>query len=486
MADSTDLTNLVDNLAGTAVLCVGDVMLDRFIYGEVDRISPEAPIPVFSIERETMMLGGAGNVVRNLVALGGKPNFVSVVGGDAAGREIVALIGGETGVVPDILVENGRPTTIKTRYIAAGQQMLRADHETVTALTSTTVERTVDHAVAAMEGCAAVVLSDYAKGVLAPAVTARVIEAARQAGRPVVVDPKGIDYAHYRGATLLTPNRRELAEATRMPVSSDDEIVAAACDLIDRIEVDAILVTRGGEGMTLVADGAVHHLPAEALEVFDVSGAGDTVVATVASAMAGGLTLLDAARLANMSAGLVVGKVGTATVSLAELTGALHKHDVLAGADKLVGLPTLLERVAAWREAGHGIGFTNGCFDLLHPGHVSLLAQARAACDRLIVGLNSDASTRRLKGEGRPIQTEAARAAVLSSLASVDAVVVFAEDTPVKLIEAFRPDVLVKGADYKPQEVVGADIVTGYGGRVLLADLAPGHSTTATIARMGR
>ncbi|MGH7125050.1 MAG: D-glycero-beta-D-manno-heptose 1-phosphate adenylyltransferase, partial [Stellaceae bacterium] len=288
------------------------------------------------------------------------------------------------------------------------------------------------------------------------------------------------------GASLLKPNRGELGAATKLPVGTEEEVTAAARALIDDFELGAVLVSLSQEGMLLVeASGAVHRLSAEAREVFDVSGAGDTVVAVLGAALGAGASLLDAARLANIAAGVVVGKVGTAVVHASELEEAIVNRDALAG-QKLLPLPLALDHVARWRRNGLKIGFTNGCFDILHPGHVSLLAQARSHCDRLVVGLNSDASIGRLKGPDRPVQNAAARGAVLSSLASVDMVVVFDEDTPKALIAALQPEVLVKGADYRKDEVVGADVVEAHGGKVVLAELVPGYSTTATIARMVR
>jgi len=323
--------------------------------------------------------------------------------------------------------------------------------------------------------------------VLSPELIKALIDGATAAKKPVLVDPKGLDYSIYHGATLVTPNRKELHEATRMPVGTDDEIVAAARHLCATCGIANVLVTRSQDGMTLVtAKGMAHHLPAEAREVFDVSGAGDTVVAVMAAAIAGGTAPLEAARLANIAAGIVVGKVGTAVVTGDELVAALHHSDISAGEAKLASHAGAIAQIDRWRRKGLRVGFTNGCFDLLHPGHVSLLSQARAACDRLVVGLNSDASVRRLKGANRPVQTEAARATVLASLASVDLVAIFEEDTPERLIKALHPDVLVKGADYTIDKVVGADLVTGWGGKVVLAELSPGHSTTATIARMAK
>ncbi|MSO75747.1 MAG: D-glycero-beta-D-manno-heptose-7-phosphate kinase [Alphaproteobacteria bacterium] len=484
MNDLANITDLVERLAGLPVLCLGDVMLDRFVHGVVDRISPEAPIPILRIESEQAMLGGAGNVVRNLVALGAAPRLVSVVGDDAAGREVLSLVGAETGLLPDILVEPGRQTTIKTRYVAGGQQILRADRETVAPVSPRTLERAIDAALAALGECRAVILSDYAKGLIVDGLAARLIAEARRQGKPVIVDPKGSDYSRYRGATIVTPNRRELAEATRLPIGGDAEIMAAAEHLRAHLGAAGVLVTRGPEGMTLVDETGCQHLAAEAREVFDVSGAGDTAAATLTAALAAGLSFPLAARLANVAAGIVVGKTGTAVVHARELAAQLRRADLLSGADKIVDRAIALERVRAWRARGLKIGFTNGCFDLLHPGHVSLLSQTRAACDRQIVAINGDASVRALKGPTRPVQSEAARAAVLASLSSVDLVVIFSEETPLSLIEALRPDVLVKGADYSIDRVVGAEFVQSHGGRVLLAELLPGHSTSATLARL--
>lgn len=485
MTDQSQLAALVAGLKDIPVLVVGDVMLDRYVYGDASRISPEAPIPVLAIDHETAMLGGAGNVVRNLVAVGAKVEFISAVGDDQAGREVRHLLESEKGVAPRLAVEPGRRTSIKTRYCAGSQQLLRADSETVGSLTRGGQEDVLEAVARALAQAKALILSDYGKGVLSQDSLPAMISLALKAGKPVVADPKGIDFSRYRGATLLTPNKRELAEATQMPVNSDEAVVAAAKRLIDGCGVMNVLVTRSQDGMTLVEGaGAVHHLKAEAREVFDVSGAGDTVIATLAAALGAGISLVQAARLANAAAGIVVGKIGTAVVHPEELVAAFHHQDLWQAENKLASWEQAKDRIKAWRRKGFKIGFTNGCFDLLHPGHVSLLAQARAACDKLVVGLNSDASVQRLKGPTRPVQSEASRAAVLASLASVDLVAIFGEDTPIELIKALKPDLLVKGADYTVDKVVGADLVASWGGRVLLADLAQGHSTTATIARM--
>ena len=480
--DVTELTAAVQRLARTSVTVIGDVMLDRYVYGTVSRISPEAPIPILAVEREVAMPGGAGNVVRNLTALGVAVAFVSVVGDDQAGSDITGLIGGQPGVEPWLLVEGARVTTVKTRYVSHGQQLLRADQEQTAPVATKLAERMLRIAGDALAATSVAVLSDYNKGVLGGDVAARLIVAAKAAGRRVVVDPKGVDYARYAGADVITPNRRELAQATEMPTETEDEVVAAAMKLRAAHGFGAVLVTRSEDGMTLVdADGAQHY-PAEAAEVFDVSGAGDTVVAALAAAMAAGLSLRVAARIANIAAGIVVGKVGTAVARTDDLLAALTPQG--GALRKVVTREAAAEQAERWRRRGWRTGFTNGCFDLLHPGHVHLLEQARGQCDRLIVGLNSDASVRRLKGSTRPVQPEAARAAVLASLSAVDLVVVFDEDTPERTLELLRPDLLVKGADYALDAVVGGDMVLGWGGKVWLAELMPGFSTTATVRRI--
>ena len=486
MADNSDLLPHIERLQSARVLCIGDVMLDHYVYGQVERVSPEAPIPVLCVERELKTLGGAGNVLRNLVALGASASFVSVIGSDDAGREIGRLLEAQDGAEVHVLVQPQRTTTVKTRYVAANQQLLRADRETAVPLGPFIREDLLRLARELVTTHSVVIVSDYAKGVLTEGVALEIIRAAREAGAFVIVDPKGGDHIRYRGADLLKPNRRELAHATGLPVATESEIAAAGNALIERCGFGAVLASLGQEGMVLVtADGAVHVQRAEVREVYDVSGAGDTVVAVLGAGIGSGISLVEAARLANIAAGIVVGKVGTAVVYASELAARLNGHDLYT-ADKVMPRAHAIDEVERWRRQGLKIGFTNGCFDLLHPGHVALLRQAKAACDRLIVGINSDASAARLKGPSRPVQSDTARAAVLASLAAVDLIVIFEEDTPIELIRALHPQLLVKGADYRLDEVVGADIVKASGGEVLLAEVMPGYSTSATIARFAR
>ncbi len=488
----TDLAAQLQAIAGTRVLAVGDAMLDRYVYGAVERISPEAPIPVLRVEREEVTLGGAGNVLRNLAALGADPLFCAVVGGDAAGQQVQRLAAEALGGGGRLLVDKEVRTTVKQRMISGQQQLLRADWDNAGPPRAQTLDSLRDVSLGLLAEAQALLLSDYGKGALQAEVLAPLIAAARAAGLPLVIDPKGRDYGRYRGADFVTPNRRELFEATGLPTGSDLEVVTAAAELIAMAGVGGVLATRSEQGMTLIlGDGAggvarVEHLPAAAREVFDVSGAGDTVVAVFGAGLAAGLDPVEAASLANIAAGVVVGKRGTAVATPEELLRAGQQARLLTAEQKILERQAASRQSRDWQTAGLKVGFTNGCFDILHPGHLHLLRQARGACDRLIVGLNSDDSVRRLKGAGRPVQDEAARAAVLASLADVDRVVIFGEDTPYDLIAAVQPDLLVKGADYTEDAVVGADLVKARGGRVLLARLKDGHSTTRTLERMGR
>jgi D-beta-D-heptose 7-phosphate kinase/D-beta-D-heptose 1-phosphate adenosyltransferase len=477
-----DLGTYVKRLSRASVLVVGDAMLDRYVYGEVTRVSPEAPVPILTVTREVAMPGGAGNVVRNLIALEAAAAFVSVVGDDQAGSDLTGLIGGQQNVEPWLLVQGGRTTTMKTRYIAQGQHLIRADREDIIALPEKLAERLIRIATDAMAATSVTVLSDYRKGVLGADVAQRLIAAAKALGRPVIVDPKGADYGRYAGADVVTPNRKELAEATGLTLDSEASIVAAAQVLLQRHHFGAVLVTRAEDGMSLITATEIRHYPGEAKEVFDVSGAGDTVVATLAAALAVQVPIFEAARLANIAGGIVVGKVGTAVARPADILAALTP--ATGTLQKVVTAAAAAEAAERWRARGYKVGFTNGCFDLLHPGHVHLLEQCRAMCDRLIVGMNADASVSRLKGPTRPVQPEAARAAVLAAITSVDLVCLFEDDTPLAILKLIKPDLLVKGADYTHDTVVGAKEVESWGGKVALAQLLPGHSTTATLARL--
>ena len=471
------------------VLILGDVMLDTWIYGHVERISPEAPVPVLRPDRRREMPGGAGNVARNIAALGGRAFLVGVIGNDASGVRLRQLAEGQSSspgtIELRVVVSPHLPTIHKTRFVAAGQQVLRVDEEIVSPVEDDTAAQLLRHFERALPEAEAVILSDYAKGVLTDPVLERAIGAAIAARKTLIADPKSRDFSRYRGVTVLTPNRLETLNATGIDCTSDAKAEEAGRVVLATTNSDAILITRGADGVSVIPRaGGATHIGARARSVFDVSGAGDTLVATLALSLASGESVADAARLANCAAGIVVEKVGTATISSRELNDALHEPRHGPERAKILPLEGVMEHIARWRAGGVRIGFTNGCFDLLHPGHVMLLAKARAACDRLIVGLNSDGSVKRLKGANRPIQNEVARTIVMASLASVDLVVLFEEDTPIRLIEAIRPDLLVKGSDYAEEDVVGASFVRSYGGKIFLVPVETGHSTSEMVSRI--
>jgi D-beta-D-heptose 7-phosphate kinase/D-beta-D-heptose 1-phosphate adenosyltransferase len=411
-----------------------------------------------------------------------------VIGPDETGNVIkAAFTEFRKTIEPHLVVDRTRRTTRKVRFVSEhySSHLLRADWETAAPIAAETEEELIDLVTGMLPRVGAVVISDYAKGMLTPRVIRAAIDGARELGKPVVVDPKALDYAVYQGATVITPNRKELADATRRPVATHDQVAAAAAALGRMVASEAVLVTLSEDGMLLAADGAAPvHVPAYAVRIRDVSGAGDTVVAVLAALLAVGADFESAMRAANAAASVVVGKPGTATVTAMELRSRILPSAALAAEEKIAFDWAIAdERVRGWRAQGLRVGFTNGCFDILHPGHVKLLARARAECDRLVLGLNSDASVRRLKGEGRPVQDVHARADVLAALEAVDLVVVFEEDTPIELIRRLHPTVLVKGSDYRKEDVVGRDVVEADGGQVILVDLVPGHSTTGIVQR---
>jgi D-beta-D-heptose 7-phosphate kinase / D-beta-D-heptose 1-phosphate adenosyltransferase len=475
--------------ADTHVTVFGDVMLDRYVHGLVWRISPEAPIPVIRFQREEVMLGGAGNVARNIARLGGNATLVSVRGDDESGRQLERTIATEARLEHHVICDVSRQTTLKTRYVANGQQLLRVDHEDEVPLSGEVSARLLESLAAALARTKVLVCSDYAKGTMTPATLEVAIARARAMGIPVVVDPKASDFRRYCGATAITPNAGEATRATGIACDSDEGVAEAARAIATIVGCRYVVVTRGSKGMSVldtVSGGGITHLASEVREVHDVSGAGDSVVATLALGLASGAPVELASRLANLAGGIAVGKSGTTAVEAADLIAAAQGSRAAAGNTKFVGLSAAQAAVEAWRRQGERIVFANGCFDLLHPGHISLLQNAKAAGDKLIVAINSDASTGRLKGPGRPVQSETARAFVLSSIAAVDLVLVFDDDTPLAAIEALQPDVLVKGADYTQDQVVGGDVVRRRGGRVLLVPFVDGHSTTGAIERAAR
>jgi D-beta-D-heptose 7-phosphate kinase/D-beta-D-heptose 1-phosphate adenosyltransferase len=472
---------------GCRMLVVGDLMLDRYLIGDVARISPEAPVPVVRLGRETVSVGGAGNVALNLAGLGVHADVSGWTGDDEPGARLRELLGLAGVRVQGVDVLRARPTTTKTRVLSGQQQLVRIDDEDPSPRPGVERRAWDDRVVDLVDdGYDAVVLSDYAKGVLAEDLCRRLITRARARGIPVLVDPKGLDYAKYRGATTVTPNETELAATTQVSATDPHELVESAARLRQLLDLAFVTLTRGEAGISLVDAHGARHVPARAREVFDVSGAGDTAIATLAAGIAAGLDPHDAAVLANLAAGIIVGKTGTVPIRQEELLGALG-HAVSAPPpleEKVVSLEAAVALVGRWRTEGHEVGMTNGCFDLVHAGHVTYLDWARRNCDRLIVALNTDTSVRLLKGTGRPVNGEDARARVLAALASVDAIVMFEDTTPLAVVEALRPDVLIKGEDYAESEIVGAREVRSWGGRVLRAPMMGGFSTSAMLERL--
>ena len=482
--DRKIVESLFQNIGTINCLVVGDLMLDEYLWGKAERISPEAPVQVVDIVREEFRIGGAGNVVNNLAALGAHVEVCSVVGDDENGCSLLGEFNCRNLPTDAIFRDSGRRTSRKTRVVAANQQIVRIDRESREQISIEMEHNVCRWTSNNIMRFHAVLLSDYLKGVLTPRVIASVISTARAAGIPVLVDPKGGDYTRYQGATILTPNRKEAEAASGIPITDDASLDRAARVIMDTAAIDHLLITRSEAGMSLFSGTtAAVHIPTVAREVFDVSGAGDTVLATLAIGTAAGLDIAKAARLANIAAGIAVGKLGTSTVSAAEIisTVALVHSD---SDSKIKNLDVLTATIATEKARGKRIVFTNGCFDLLHAGHVKYLQKARNLGDLLILGLNSDASVRRLKGENRPLIDEEERAHLLAALNCIDFVTIFNEDTPLELITALKPDILVKGGDYTPEGVVGKDVVEAYGGRVELITFLDGKSTTGIIEKI--
>lgn len=464
------------------ILVVGDLMLDRYIWGAVDRISPEAPVPVVRSMRSTNRPGGAANVAVNIAGMGASAMLFGFCGEDADGAVLEHALR-ESGVDPAVILVPDHPTTTKLRVLCGRQQMLRLDTERTQDYPADAYAALLARVEAALDATDAVILSDYAKGVLAEQVCRRVIEAARKRGIPVLVDPKQKDLSRYRGATTICPNLSELSLATGIASGDIESLLLAGQKLSGDLGLDYLTATLSEKGIAVLTESSQFIAPAQARQVFDVSGAGDTVIATLALAAASKLDKHVAAQLANVAAGIVVGKVGTVPITRDELLTSLMPQIELQANEKVLNLDHLRIRAAAWRSAGQKVVFTNGCFDLLHIGHITLLEDARREGDRLIVAINSDASVQELKGSSRPIVGERERARILAALAAVDAVVIFNEPTPLQLIQALQPDVIVKGGDYSEESVVGAKEVRSWGGCVKIVPTVAGFSTTKLIAR---
>lgn len=474
---------MIPDFGDVTVVVIGDVMLDQYIWGEVSRISPEAPVQIVRVARKTYTLGGAGNVAANLAGLGCKCVCIGLCGQDEPGRELRRTFA-DLPISVSLLEEPGRPTTVKSRVMGRGQQLLRLDEEDTARIGDAAVGRMLEEFLAHLSDADVVICSDYGKGVFAGMLAYEIISACRARNIPVLVDPKGGDWTRYQGATCITPNTSEFLQVAQFDPADERDLDARAATAINAFSLDQLLVTRGPKGLSLFVRGQdPWRIKAEAREVFDVSGAGDTVIATYAAGLGAGLLPREAAALANAAAGVVVGKLGTQPILRSELEETLVRRE-FGTAHKIKPLERAQAMVRAWRGQGERIVFTNGCFDLLHVGHIDLLHKAAALGQRLVVGLNTDASVRRLKGDARPILPDHERASLLAALECVDLVVLFDADTPLDLIAALEPDVLVKGGDYTVETVVGHELVLGRGGSVEIIPLVQGKSTTDLLARI--
>ena len=470
---------------GKRLLVLGDVMLDKYIWGDVGRISPEAPVPVVRATHQSEQPGGAANVAMNLAKLGASVALLGFTGGDGNERLLAESLKKHGGnrIDPVFVACEGFPTITKTRIVGGRQQMLRLDSENLGKRTAEDHDRLLAKVLEELPRCHAVVLSDYAKGVLEPKLCQAVIAEARKLGVPVLVDPKTSDFSRYRGATTVCPNLSELSVASREDVHNIEAMLTAGERMVGEFDLEYLTATLSEKGIAVIRPGNRFVAPAVARQVFDVSGAGDTVISVLALCLASGLAIEPAVQLANIAAGIVVGKVGTVPVEKHELLAALAPDIALHAEDKVLTREELVRRVAVWRANGERVAFTNGCFDLLHVGHITVLEQSRRQGDRLIVAINSDESVSCLKGPSRPVVGERERARVLAALAAVDAVVIFGEPTPLELIVASKPDVIVKGGDYNEDTVVGAKEVRSWGGKVVIVPTVEGHSTTRLIQR---
>ena len=476
MPDATLLTSAIKDIQSVPILVVGDVMLDRYVQGTVTRISPEAPIPVLLQNHESCVPGGAANVARNLSHLGCSIKLIGPVGKD----EQADLLSDALSPLPQFsfqpIISDTKPTTTKTRFMASNQQILRLDNEQIQPISSEQEQQIVSLVTEMLASLKIIILSDYAKGCLTPALIKQIIGIAKTHKLPVIIDPKSTDLSVYAGADLLTPNLKELQLAAGRNISSFADIEDFSKQILAHHDIGAMLVTLGAQGMLLVTSTTTRHISAHASDVFDVSGAGDTVIASMGAMIAAGYSVLEAALMGNLAASLVVSKLGTASLSPGELLAPI------ASTYRPPSLEMLAEQVKQWQQQGLKVGFTNGCFDILHPGHLHVLMKTANACDKLIIGLNSDSSITKLKGENRPVQSQSLRQNILTCLPFVDAVILFDEDTPINLITKLQPDLLTKGGDYQAEDIVGFKEVTARNGIVTIIPLLERYSTTSFLA----
>ncbi|MFA6431490.1 MAG: D-glycero-beta-D-manno-heptose-7-phosphate kinase [Candidatus Margulisiibacteriota bacterium] len=479
---SSQLIKYIPGFAGKKVLILGDLMLDEHIWSKVTRISPESPVPIADVERITHVPGGCGNVASNITALGGIPYLIGVIGEDSSGNKLLQSLA-KIGISSDhLIVDKTRPTILKSRIIAGSQQMVRVDREDRTFISKEINDKIISKLTELIPKVDGVIISDYEKGVVNPKICQACIKLARKYKKPVAIDPKGEDYTKYMGATVMTPNLKEAGTATHINVSNEENMIKAGKTLFKKLRMQYILITRGREGMSLFSAKDIVHIPALPRDVFDVTGAGDTVIATLMLSLCAGAKMKEAASIANVAASIVVGKVATASCSRSELEISLEGKEPLA--NKVKTRKELAQIVRSLKNENQSIVFTNGCFDILHLGHVRYLREAKKLGDILIIGLNSDSSVKNLKGPDRPYISEMERAEILASLECVDFVTIFSEPKPDELIKIVRPTFHVKGGDYKISELPEKKLVESFGGKVVVIPAIEGRSTTNIVERI--
>ncbi len=484
MINLDSVKNILHKIGKVKVLVIGDLMLDKYVLGDVDRISPEAPIPIMKVDKTFLVPGGAGNVARNLNSLGVKTNFISIVGQDDSGRKLIKSISKNSNVFANIIVDKNRKTSIKTRYIGNNQQLLRTDQETIQKLPDDIEKKIFLYFSTAIKKSDLVILSDYGKGMFFGVFCQRLIRYSLKLKKRVIVDPKHFDFSVYKGAYCITPNIKEAFNATNIHVNDDFSAEKCGLYIINKNLSKKILLTRGKNGLSVIEKSKATHFPANAEEVYDVSGAGDTVVASFAACIAANIDIQTAAEFANINAGIVVKKSGTASIETKEIYSIFNQRNKPNTENKVFKILNIQKIVLEWKNKGLKVGFTNGCFDILHSGHIESLKHASNNCDKLIVALNSDISIKKIKGKDRPVQDELSRVKIISSLSIVDAVILFNEETPIKLIKKIKPDYLIKGADYIISDIVGSDIIDSWGGKVIRSKLVKNISTSKLISNI--
>ena len=478
MINHSKLINIINNIQTKKVLVIGDVMLDQYIFGSVEKISPEAPIPIININKTTYSTGGAGNVLKNLNSLNIKSSFISIIGNDETGKILKKHIEKLKNVEYAVLIDKNRKTTCKTRYVSDGQQLFRTDNETIGALDKTMKEKIFKYFQLFIKQTDIIIFSDYGKGIfLDKTFCQKLIKAALKKNKKIIVDPKGNNFEKYKGVFFITPNSKEAYNATKINPTNNNLAEKCGRIIINNKWSKNVLLTKGPNGLSIVQNNRTDHIKSNTEEVFDVTGAGDTVISLFSAAISAGNNYTDSAHFANIGASIVVKKLGTASLTNKELFKSIESKKPY----KILNKDNIKNTVKNWKDNKIKVGFTNGCFDLIHSGHIDMFLKAAEACDRLIIGINSDKSIKRLKGSQRPILDLEARQKIISSLDMVDAVIFFEEDTPLKLIKTIKPDILFKGADYKLDEIVGAEYVKSIGGKTIRIKLTKNQSTTRLI-----